>query len=118
MEKLFDETFSPDSKGCRTIWYGYFNGDLNDDLANEFINLIHKDLKTPPEGYDIASTNWVFYNEKVSKDAIGDAVRSSLMVRHLDGTYIANFNMTDYQFVTAYDVMESFKETLVEKLNM
>lgn len=39
------------------------------------------------------------------------------MIRELKGKFVGNYNMSDYEFVTAFDKIESFKNNLLEKLN-
>ena len=34
MEKLFDETFTTEGDAFRTLWYGYINSDLDENLEN------------------------------------------------------------------------------------
>lgn len=116
MEKLFDETYGAIGDRCRTIWYGYYEGDLNNELKDKFIALIKSDLADPPED-PIASTNWVFYDKKEQKDAISDSPRASFMVRFKNNEYVANFNMSDFQFVMAFDAIEAFKNLVVNELN-
>lgn len=117
MKKLFDETNGHESKYYRTIWYGYYEGSLDESLKDKMINLVKHDLDNAPTENSIESTSWVFYDKNEQKDAISDTVRASLMIRHWKGAFVANFNMSDFQFVTALDAIEEFKSSVVNELN-
>lgn len=116
MEKLFDENNEFEGKYYRTVWYGYIDEDLNDTIMEEITAIIKTDLTQPPAPTPV-ETSWVFYGAAQTDDAIGDKVRTSLMVRERNGKYAANYNISDFDFVTAFDIFEGFKMRLLKKLN-
>ncbi|AQY51517.1 hypothetical protein PWEIH_07741 [Listeria weihenstephanensis FSL R9-0317] len=116
MKKLFDETNEFESKYYRTIWYGYVVGSLDERLQEKVVATVQADLAQKTEN-PLAATHWVFYSEETSKDAIGDTVRPSLMIRERDGVFVANYNVSDFGFVTAFDMIADFTEKLEEQLN-
>lgn len=65
----------------------------------------------------IEATHWVFYSGTQAGDAIGDKVRSSIMVRRRDNKFDVHYNMSDFQFVTVFDVATNFKNQLEQDLN-
>ena len=116
MEKLFDENNEFDELYYRTIWYGYIEGGLNDNLVKIIENKIRLDLSIPMENEPVA-THWIFYNGTKSSDAIGEEVRNSIMVRLKEGMYIVNLSISDFSFVTEIDIVREFTGKLELKLN-
>ncbi|EFR99842.1 hypothetical protein [Listeria seeligeri] len=116
MKKLFDETNGFEERYFRTIWYGYITNDFDLTLTEELKQMIQADLAIETEN-PITATHWVFYSETQADDAIGDKVRSSIMIRHRDNEFTVNYNVSDFQFVTAFDLAAAFKEQLETSLN-
>jgi hypothetical protein len=127
METLFDETFeTPDGKDIsRNIWYGYadisvdgaFGKDihLTDDFIQIVCGLVRGDLAsdskpTPTE------TNWYIYGQDTAKDAIGDTVRPTIMIREKDKAFTVNINVSDHDFALHIDEVLAFKEDLETRL--
>jgi hypothetical protein len=127
MKVLFDETYaSNDGKqSSRNIWYGYANitveGEygkvisLNEDLMDHLYEIVKNDLSknnphTPTE------TNWYFYGDSVTQDAIGDNIRPTIMVREKSGEFITNFNISDHDFAVNIDAILSFKKDFEKRL--
>lgn len=115
MKQLYDETHGEIGDYNRTLWYTYLEGEYDSKLIEKLVNIIKTDLAAELEKVPSA-TNWVFYTETQEDDAIGDKVRASLMVRERDGLFVANYNMSDYDFVIAYDRLEAFKLDLLAEL--
>lgn len=127
MEKLFDETYtSEDGKeASRNIWYGYaemsVDGEyekilsLNDHLMDDFCKIIKNNLSetTTPEPTE---TNWYFYGSVTSKNAIGDKIRPSIMVREKDGVFVVNCNISDHDFALNIDNILTFKTDFEKRL--
>ncbi|EAD0740631.1 TPA: hypothetical protein ACHVX6_002904 [Listeria monocytogenes] len=116
MKKLFDETNEFEAKYYRTIWYGYINNEFAPELSDEIKQLIKRDLAEKTAN-PIEATHWVFYNETQAGDAIGDKVRSSIMVRYREEKFVVHYNVSDFQFVTVFDVVTAFKDQLEQALN-
>ena len=126
MKILFDETYtSKDEKSqSRNIWYGYgtfsIDGEygkslnLNQEIINMLCDLIQKDSSQFNHATEI---NWYFYGSDVTKDAIGDSIRPTIMIREKSGSFITNINISDYDFATNIDAILSFKQDLENKLN-
>jgi hypothetical protein len=127
MKVLFDETYaSNDGKqSSRNIWYGYaditVDGEygkvisLNEDLMARLCEIVKNDLsknkpQTPTE------TNWYFYGDAVTQDAIGDNIRPTIMVREKSGEFITNFNISDHDFAVNIDAILSFKKDFEKRL--
>lgn len=87
------------------------------ELEHEIVSKIKGDLEYVSEN-EIESTSWIFYSEVQSDDAIGDKVRASFMVRELKGNFVAIYNMSDFDFVTAYESLEEFKSNVLAALNL
>jgi|GEM_PF-924364 len=128
MKILFDETY-PSSDGSiasRNIWYGYADISVDDQyrktikLSEEFVinlcQIIKNDLAyksdNPP-----TETNWYFYGNSTTKDAIGDLIRPTIMIREKSGGFIANFSISDYDFARNIDAIVSYRVSLEEKLS-
>lgn len=116
MKKLFDETNEFEEKYYRTIWYGYIENEFAPELSDEIKQLVQNDLAEKTAN-PIEATHWVFYNETQAGDAIGDKVRSSIMVRHRDNKFVVHYNVSDFQFVTVFDATTAFKDQLEQDLN-
>lgn len=125
MEILFDETF-PTNDGKRTsrnIWYGYANisvdGEYGKDikLGDDFMDTLCQTIKKDLSSGDAATeTNWYFYGDAIAQDAIGDSVRSTIMVRERDGEFVTNFNISDHDFALSIDAILSFKKDFERRL--
>ncbi|MDR2834515.1 MAG: hypothetical protein LBV67_12455 [Streptococcaceae bacterium] len=125
MEILFDETFqSPNGqKNSRNIWYGYLNmstdGEfgkilkLDDELITLLVSKIHENLK---EDKTATETNWYFYGDTTTKDAIGDVIRPTIMIRERNGVFVTNFVFADMDFALQLDKIMSFKIALESAL--
>ena len=61
-------------------------------------------------------TNWYFYGSAVNQDAIGESVRSTIMVRERAGEFITNFSISDHDFAVNIDTILSFKRELENRL--
>ncbi|EOH98317.1 hypothetical protein UAW_01498 [Enterococcus haemoperoxidus ATCC BAA-382] len=109
MKQLFDETYSEN----RTLWYAYFKEIEQPDLVETISRIIQTDLKT---AIDILNTSWIFYREELQKDALQEEVRSSIMVRLVDGQYDVHYNMSDFEFVTQREVIANRLQQLKEVL--
>ncbi|ALS01998.1 hypothetical protein ATZ33_11575 [Enterococcus silesiacus] len=109
MKQLFDETYSEN----RTLWYAYFNDIEQPDLIETIGRIIQKDLQ---KSTDVLATSWIFYREELQKDALEEEVRSSIMVRFVDGQYFVQYNMSDFEFVTQREAIASWLRRLKEKL--
>ena len=110
MKLLFDQTFpaTKDDGESRHIWYegvplsaigeyGPIVG-LDANLKREIVDLIYKDAMNSGE------VLWYFYDEGVSKDALDEQVRTSLMIKkQVNGEFIVHFNFSDYNFATNLD---------------
>ncbi|EUJ23421.1 hypothetical protein HB852_12540 [Listeria grandensis] len=116
MKKLFDETHEHESEFYRTVWYGYVEGDLDEALLETIVSTVQSDLAQKLENPSTA-THWVFYSGTTNKDAIDDAVRSSLMIREWNGNFVTNYNMSDFEFVTALDRINDYRGKLEQRLN-
>lgn len=117
MEKLFDETNEFESKYYRTVWYGYFNNEFNEEFVKELAGVIKNDMVLNNEADTVEATQWIFYSGSVSEDAIGDKVRSSLMVRNKNNNFIVHYNMSDFEFAAFYDIINGFSQDLRAVLN-
>jgi len=127
MNVIFDETYtsSDETQTSRNIWYGYADFSIdsiskeinsNDNLLDYLCKIITYDLSNsiPPRP---TLTNWYFYGNKTTKDAIGDRIRPTIMVREKSGTFIVNFTISDFDFAMNIDLILSFKEALEHRLN-
>ncbi|KAF1085002.1 hypothetical protein SPSYN_01138 [Sporotomaculum syntrophicum] len=134
MKKLFDETY----EHSRTVWY---ISDEADDVIeaifgapseyggrmimptdyNAMISrlkeLIRSDLANAPEPKPTA-TQWVFYSNLVSDDAIGDKVRFSIYIRLKEGKYECNINITDFLLATSFDEVIKIRNLIEQCLNI
>ncbi len=79
---------------------GIIENDLSGDAAN-----------APTE------TNWYFYGDAVVQDAIGDNIRSTIMVRERSGVFVTNFNISDHDFAVNIDAILSFKADFEKRLS-
>ncbi|WP_207696464.1 hypothetical protein DOK67_0001356 [Enterococcus sp. DIV0212c] len=105
MKQLFDETYSEN----RTLWYAYFKDIEQPDLVEMISQIIRTDLKAST---DVLATSWIFYREELQKDALEEEVRSSIMVRLVDGQYYVHYNMSDFEFVTQREAIENWLQRL------
>ena len=127
MKILFDETFTSEDgkRASRNIWYGYADITvegrygksikLSEEFMDNLCEIIKKDLshdaaKAPTE------TNWYFYGSAVTKDAIGDSVRPTVMVRERSGEFITNFTISDHDFAVNIDAILLFKADFEKRL--
>ncbi|WP_375178594.1 hypothetical protein [Enterococcus rotai] len=109
MKQLFDETYSEN----RTLWYAYFKNIEQKDLIETICQIVQTDLKGSA---DVLATSWIFYREELQKDALEEEVRSSIMVRFVDGRYYVHYNMSDFEFVTQREMIEKWLGRLKEHL--
>ncbi|ALS36227.1 hypothetical protein ABID30_000914 [Enterococcus rotai] len=109
MKQLFDETYSEN----RTLWYAYFKNIEQKDLIETICRIVQTDLKGST---DVQATSWIFYREELQKDALEEEVRSSIMVRFVDGRYYVHYNMSDFEFVTQREMIEKWLGRLKERL--
>ena len=109
MKQLFDETYSEN----RTLWYAYFKNLEQADLLETITKIIQSDLK---DANDVLATSWIFYREELQKDALEEEVRSSIMVRLVEGQYHVQYNMSDFEFVTQREAIANWLQRLKEKL--
>ncbi|MBC2392126.1 hypothetical protein [Listeria booriae] len=116
MKKLFDETHESEARFYRTVWYGYVEGNLDDALQEDIVSIVKADLAQKADNPPTA-THWIFYGGATNKDAIGDTVRASLMIRERGGNFVCHYNMSDFDFVMAFDMVEAFKSRLEKQLN-
>lgn len=63
------------------------------------------------------ATHWVFYSGTQAGDAIGDKVRSSIMVRRRDNKLLLQYNMSGFQFITVFEGTTYFKNQFEQDLN-
>ncbi|KRF10035.1 hypothetical protein ASG89_00335 [Paenibacillus sp. Soil766] len=127
MEILFDETYASEDgkKASRNIWYGYadmsvdgeygkelnLNENLMEDLCRKIRNnLSESTTPTPTE------TNWYFYGNSTTQDAVGDSIRPTIMVRERAGLFVINFNMSDHNFAINLDDILVFKTNFEKRL--
>ncbi|PLS01960.1 hypothetical protein CVD27_22870 [Neobacillus cucumis] len=127
MKILFDETYtSNDGKyTSRNIWYGYadisVDGQhgktikLNEDFMVQLCELIKNDLSKNAAN-EPTQTNWYFYGSAVTKDAIGDNIRPTIMVRKKSDEFISNFNISDHDFAVNIDAILLFKADFEKRL--
>jgi hypothetical protein len=113
MQQLFDETYS----GNRTLWYGYFPTLEQQELISEITRIVQNDLVTSKE---VQATSWIFYSEVKQTDALEEEIRSSIMVRFVDGHYYVHYNMSDFEFVTQreqiYDWLSNLEKQLMSNI--
>ncbi|WP_206911554.1 hypothetical protein IGL98_000470 [Enterococcus sp. DIV0840] len=109
MKQLFDETYSEN----RTLWYAYFKDIEQPDLIEMVSQIIRTDLKV---SNDVLTTSWIFYREELQKDALQEEVRSSIMVRLVDGQYYVHYNMSDFEFVTQREAIANWLQHLKDYL--
>ncbi|MCL2360854.1 MAG: hypothetical protein FWC73_03445 [Defluviitaleaceae bacterium] len=124
MKVLFDETYpSKDGKETsRNLWYGYadFSAQheygkiitLNEDMIQSLCGIIKNDLTMASS----TETNWYFYGDYVSKDAIGDSIRPTIMIREKAGKFTVNFSISDYDFAVNIDAILEYKADLERHL--
>jgi hypothetical protein len=127
MKILFDETYTSDDGkySSRNIWYGYadisVDGQhgktikLNEDFMVQLCELVKNDLSNNTENVP-TQTNWYFYGSAVTKDAIGDNIRPTIMVREKSGEFITNFNISDHDFAVNIDAILLFKADFEKRL--
>lgn len=110
MKLLFDQTF-PATKDNGASWHIWYEGvplsaigeygpivGLDANLKREIVDLIYKDAMNSGE------VLWYFYDGGVSKDALDEQVRTSLMIKkQVNGEFIVHFNFSDYNFATNLD---------------
>ncbi|MEI5994416.1 hypothetical protein [Candidatus Enterococcus mansonii] len=109
MKQLFDETYSEN----RTLWYAYFKNTEQIDLIETICQIIQNDLQNTA---DVLATSWIFYREELQTDALEEKVRSSIMVRFEGGQYYVQCNMSDFEFVTQREVIDTWLQRLKENL--
>ncbi|WP_042458770.1 hypothetical protein [Neobacillus dielmonensis] len=61
-------------------------------------------------------SNWYFYGRAVTKDAIGDNIRPTIMVREKSGKFTTNFNISDHDFAVNIDAILVFKADFKKRL--
>lgn len=127
MKILFDETYTSDDGkySSRNIWYGYadisVDGQhgktikLNEDFMVHLCDLVKNDLSKNAENVP-TQTNWYFYGSAVTKDAIGDNIRPTIMVREKSGQFTTNFNISDHDFAVNIDAILLFKADFEKRL--
>ena len=127
MNTLFDETFTnpEDNRSSRNIWYGYAKvstqgayGDvlaLSDAFLADIYQLITTDLTTP--AVKPTETNWYIYADMVTKDALEENIRPSLMIKETDGLFHVHLNFSDQDFAINLGAITTFCTTLQNKLN-
>lgn len=116
MKKIFDEQHPHEEAIYRTIWYSETSKELTQSLQKEICTQVEKDLLIPLEKGNYL-THWIFYFDERSEDALGEQVRSSLMIREQGGIYTLNYNMSDFEFVTQLEAVNSFKQELEIRLS-
>ncbi|MGX7244995.1 hypothetical protein ACWOC1_09095 [Enterococcus quebecensis] len=109
MKQLFDETYSEN----RTLWYGYFKDLEQTELIETISQIIQTDLQ---KSVSVFATSWIFYREQTQTDALDENVRSSIMVRLVDGQYDVHYNMSDFEFVTQQDRIALWLQQLKQHL--
>lgn len=112
MNQLFDETYNNN----RTIWYGYYEQINQPDLIKNIKKVIEQDQKKS-ETQQAICTSWIFYCKEIQGDALKETVRSSIMIRFFEHRYTVHCNMSDFEFVTQFDAIESWKIELENVLN-
>lgn len=120
MKKLFDETFSNEdhSQISRNIWYGYaelaVGGDygkvlkLDEKVMDKLGRIIQSNLSEPSDPRP-TETNWYFYGNTQTKDAINDSIRPSIMVREKESSFVVHCNFSDHDFAMNLDHILNFK---------
>ncbi|EKN70912.1 hypothetical protein BABA_03584 [Neobacillus bataviensis LMG 21833] len=120
MKILFDETYTSNEgkRASRNIWYGdadiSVDGkygktiNLNEDFMNNLCERIKNDLSKNAANAP-TETNWYFYGSGVTKEAIGDNIRPTIMVRERSDEFITNFNISDHDFAVNIDAILLFK---------
>lgn len=96
-----------EGKNYRTLWYGYIDLELTDDLLVQLSDIMKDDVQSS-EVEPIEATHWVFYSANEQQDALEEPIRSSLMVRYQNKRYNVHYNMSDFEFVTGYDALMKF----------
>ncbi|MBL1227572.1 hypothetical protein [Enterococcus sp. BWR-S5] len=112
MNQLFDETYN----SYRTIWYGYYEQIGQPDLIKDIKQMIEQDQEKS-EAEQAICTSWVFYCKATQGDALQEQVRASIMIRFFEHHYNVHCNMSDFEFVTQFDAIESWKNELEALLN-
>ena len=88
---------------------------LNEDFMNNLCEIIKNDLSTNPANAP-TETNWYFYGSAVTKDAIGDNIPPTIMVRERSDEFITNFNISDHDFAVNIDAILLFKADFEKRL--
>lgn len=127
MKALFDETFTTEdrSRASRNLWYGYLemsaDGEygrdiwLTDSLLETLCETVKRDLSESKMPLP-TETNWYFYGDAVTEDAIGDSIRPTLMIREKNGDFLVHINMSDHDFAVNIDAILLFQTVLQKRL--
>ncbi|MDR1553276.1 MAG: hypothetical protein LBS69_07435 [Prevotellaceae bacterium] len=127
MKVLFDETYTSNDgkRASRNIWYGYADMSVdgeygkvtsfNEDLMCLLCETVKNDLSMNDTNIPI-ETNWYFYGNAVTQDAIGNSIRPTVMVRERAGEFITNFNISDHDFAVNIDAILLFKKDFEKRL--
>lgn len=114
MKKIGDETFAHETGDYRTLWYGYIDQDVNDQLIQKLVTIIANDSAMPVQRRTV--NHWIFYFKDQNEDALGEQVRQSIMIRQDINEFAVNFNLSDFSFVTKFNKVIQFKADLLSEL--
>ena len=127
MEKLFDETHTLEDNSIvsRNIWYGYVElyrdseyGKeiiLDDNLIDIISKIIKSDLSEDIKPFP-TETNWYLYGKTLTRDAIDDTIRPTIMIREKKGAFLVHCNISDFDFALNIDKILSFNTALENHL--
>jgi hypothetical protein len=136
MKQLFDEThpYAKDDRR-RTLWYqldesdgvaflfsepeeygvSFLKPSDYTPLAKLLLEAARKDL-ADEAAKDVSETHWVFYTNRSDKDAIGETVRFTVMLRHKGGQFDCDIQYSDFLFASAYDEIMKIKQSIVQTI--
>ena len=134
MRKLAEETYEyEEGDWRRTLWFNLSEAltkklfapankwggrDLMLEHFSFFVEILTAQVyENAHEETHATEMQWVFYTPVVMEDAMGDAVRFSIMLRLRNGVYTGSFNMSDYYFASSFDEIEQLKAMILERLN-
>lgn len=132
MKKLYDETHAySENDHRRTLWYQLVQEDGLDFLfappedfgvsflvpgdygkLAESVKKAVKESRLAPQNPQPSETHWIFYTDRQDQDAIGDAVRFTIMLRQKGVQADCDIHYCDFLFASAFDEIETIKQTL------
>lgn len=107
MKLLFNEQF-----GTSTFyWY-----QLNVSNVEELNKQLEAIINTCHGNKDKEEVQFYFYTQEVHQDAIGDRVRTTLMIRRVNDVYEYNLNVADSVMATKAETIMRLKNALDDLL--